>query len=45
MFTQQAEKFFADICETLGLNGGLNNIIFLFLFLVIFVTVDLFCSF
>ena len=37
--------FFADICETLRLNGGLNNIIFLFLFLVIFVTVDMFCSF
>ena len=45
MFTQQAEKVFADICEKLGLNGGLNNIIFLFLFLVIFVTVDIFCSF
>ena len=44
-FIQQAEKIFADISETLKLNGGLNNIIFLFLFLVIFVTVDIFCSF
>ena len=31
--------------ETLRLNAELNHIIFLFLFLVLFVTVDVFCSF
>ena len=45
MFTQKAEECFPIFVETLRLNGGLNHIIFLFLFLVLFVTVDVFCCF
>ena len=36
-------NFLPIFVETLRLNGGLNHIMFLFLFLVLFATVDVFC--
>ena len=38
-------NFVLIFVETLRLNGGLNHIIFLLLFLVLFVNVDVFCYF
>ena len=39
------KNFLPIFVETLRVNGGLDHIIFLFLFLVLFVTVDEFCCF
>ena len=45
MFTQKPNNFLPIFIETLRLNGGLKHLIFFFLVLVLFVTVDVFCCF